>query len=373
MSLPIDADPEFKALRIFSAGLGRNPSRTQAAGGNTSLKRDGVLWIKASGAWLAHADERDIMVPVDLGGLLDALASDDPRAETAASFVDEAHNPQRLRPSIETSVHAVIPQAVVAHIHCVETIALAVTERGEALVAERLRSLSDVAWIYLPYCKPGLTLAKIIAARLTSGANVVVLANHGLVVAGASVAEVADRLDRVCQALASPARAAPAADLSRLAQAIEGSDYRLPIDAAAHALALDSASLSLARGGSVYPDHVIFLGPGIVVAPDIETGAGARPAGGRDRPSPMVVIPGLGVAMHRSATPAADAMARCLADVVSRIPPDAEIVRLTPQQEYELTHWEAEKYRQALDAKTSVPAKTSTPEKTSARDKTSAS
>ena len=366
MSLPIETDSEFKALRIFSASLGRNPSRTQAAGGNTSLKRDDVLWIKASGAWLAHAEERDIMVPVGLNGLLDALAEGDPRAETAASFVDETRNPERLRPSIETSVHAVFPQAVVAHIHCVETIALGVMAKGEALVTERLRSLSDVAWIYVPYCRPGLTLAKIIAARLSSGANVVILANHGLVVAGATVAEVADRLDRVCHALASPARAAPTADLSRLAQAIEGSDYRLPAHAAAHALALDSASLSLASGGSLYPDHVIFLGPGIVVAPDIETGAAARPAGGRDGPPPMVVMPGLGIAMHRSATPAADAMARCLADVVSRIPPEAEIVRLTPQQEYELTHWEAEKYRQALDAKASTPEKTSAPDKTSA-------
>jgi rhamnose utilization protein RhaD (predicted bifunctional aldolase and dehydrogenase) len=88
MSLPIDADLEFKALRAFSARLGRDPSRTQAAGGNTSLKRDGVLWIKASGAWLADAEERDIMIPVDLNGLLDALARGDLRAETAASFVD---------------------------------------------------------------------------------------------------------------------------------------------------------------------------------------------------------------------------------------------------------------------------------------------
>jgi rhamnose utilization protein RhaD (predicted bifunctional aldolase and dehydrogenase) len=361
MSLPIDADLEFKALRAFSASLGRDPSRTQAAGGNTSLKRDGVLWIKASGAWLADAEERDIMIPVDLNGLLDGLANGDPRAETAASFVDEARNPERLRPSIETSVHAVFPQAVVAHIHCVETIALAVTAKGKALVAERLRLLTDVSWIYVPYCRPGLTLSKIIAKRLTADANVVVLANHGLVVAGATVAEVADRLDRVCRALASPVRPAPAANLSRLAQAIEGSDYRLPIDAAAHALALDRASLSLASGGSLYPDHVIFLGPGIVLAPDIETGAAARPAGGRDGPPPMLVIPGLGIAVLRSATPAADAMARCLADVVSRIPPDAEIVRLTPRQEYELTHWEAEKYRQALDAKISARGKTSAP------------
>lgn len=358
MKPPIDADSEFIALRAFSAALGRDPSRTQAAGGNTSLKRDGLLWIKASGAWLAHAEQREIMVPVDLGRLLEALANNDPRAEAPAGFVDEARNPARLRPSIETSVHAVLPDAVVAHIHCVETIALAVRADGEKLVAGRLAALSDVAWVYVPYCRPGLPLSKIIAEQSAPDVNVLILANHGLVVTGATVAEVADRLDRVCGALTSPVRSAPPADLSRLAQAIEGSDYRLPAEAAAHAVALDSANLSLARGGSLYPDHVIFLGPGIVAAPDIQAGAAARPAGGRDGPPPMVAIPGLGIVLHRSTTNAADAMARCLADVVSRIPPGAEVVRLTPAQEYELTHWEAEKYRQALDAKASAPSKT---------------
>jgi rhamnose utilization protein RhaD (predicted bifunctional aldolase and dehydrogenase) len=351
MSISMEADPEFQALRRLSAALGRDPTRTQAAGGNTSLKRAGTLWIKASGAWLAHAEERDIMVPVALGDLLAALANNDPRAETALSFVEEARNPLKLRPSIETSVHAVLPDAVVAHIHCVETIALAVRADGEALVAERLRPLRDVASIYVPYCRPGMTLSQAIVAKLTPGVNVVALGNHGLVVSGATVDEVADRLDRVCKALASPARLPPPADLPRLTQAIAGTEYRLPADYAAHATALDASSLAFAQGGSLYPDHVIFLGPGIVAAPDIAIGAALRPAGGRDGPPPMIVIPGLGVAMHRSATPAADALARCLVDVLSRIPAEAKIVRLTPAQEYELTHWEAEKYRQALDAK----------------------
>jgi hypothetical protein len=44
-------------------------------------------------------------------------------------------------------------------------------------------------------------------------------------------------------------------------------------------------------------------------------------------------------------------LARCLADVDARIPAGADIVRLTSAQEYELTHREAEKYRQALDLK----------------------
>ena len=100
------------------------------------------------------------------------------------SFVDEARNPGRLRPSIETSVHAVIPEPIVAHIHCVETIALAVRADGEALVADRLRPLRDAAAVYVPYRRPGLPLSKAIAERLTPRVNVLVLANHGLVVAG---------------------------------------------------------------------------------------------------------------------------------------------------------------------------------------------
>ena len=62
----IFTDPEFHALRALSAALGRNRLRTQAAGGNTSIKRDGVMWIKASGRQFADALDDDIMVPVAL-------------------------------------------------------------------------------------------------------------------------------------------------------------------------------------------------------------------------------------------------------------------------------------------------------------------
>ena len=48
-------DSELLALRELSSALGADPSRTQGAGGNTSIKRDGAMWIKASGTWLAEA------------------------------------------------------------------------------------------------------------------------------------------------------------------------------------------------------------------------------------------------------------------------------------------------------------------------------
>jgi len=125
----------------------------------------------------------------------------------------------------------------------------------------------------------------------------------------------------------------------------------LPRDEDAHALALDPASLSLASGASLYPDHVIFLGPGVVVASDFATGAAMRsPAGA---PPAMLVLPGKGILLHRSTAAAADAMALCLADVVARIPAEAKLLRLNPAEEFELTNWEAEKYRQALAARSS--------------------
>lgn len=350
MNREIQASSELQALCALSARLGRDPRRTQAAGGNTSVKIGGTMWIKGSGLWLAEAEDRDIMVPVDLANLLAALEQGDPRAEKATAFVDQARNPGGLRPSIETSVHAVIPHPVVVHIHCVDTIALAVRTDAEALIAERLGPLGDIGWIFVPYLRPGVPLAHAIAGRLRADTRVIVLGNHGLVVAGDSVAEVAARIERVCGAFAAPIRVAPAADSRRLADAVRDSEYRLPGEARVHALALDPASLAHARGRSLYPDHVIFLGPGIVEAPSAGEGATMRAAPDRDAPPPMLVIPGLGVLLHRSTTKVADAMAGCLADVTARIPAGASVEHLSEAQEYELTHWEAEQYRQALDA-----------------------
>ena len=72
---------ELTALRKLSAALGADPLRTQGAGGNTSIKRDGVMWIKASGTWLADALAQDIMTPVRLDPLRKATAADPKNAQ----------------------------------------------------------------------------------------------------------------------------------------------------------------------------------------------------------------------------------------------------------------------------------------------------
>jgi rhamnose utilization protein RhaD (predicted bifunctional aldolase and dehydrogenase) len=339
-------DGEFQALRELSAKLGANSLRTQGAGGNTSIKQDGLMWIKASGTWLSDALAQDIMTPVRLDSLREAIAEGHPRAAAATDFVDAQLNASGLRPSIETSVHAIMPSPVVVHIHCVNTIALAVRHDGESLVRDRLRPQGDVALAFIPYRKPGLPLAWAITERLTRGTNVLVLANHGLVVAGETVEEVADRIERVCDALSAPARTARQADTEKLASIVEGSDYRLPHDPTVHAIALDPKSMASARLGSLYPDHVVFLGPGLTEA-SVDGGRLRLALEGRHPPL-MMALSGIGVVLHRSTSKNAEAMARCLADVAARIPEGAPIRVLTSAEEQELTNWEAETYRQSV-------------------------
>ena len=100
-----------------------------------------------------------------------------------------------------------------------------------------------------------------------------------------------------------------------------------------------TASLAVARRGSLYPDHVIFLGPGIATLP---------PGGD----GPMLVVPGAGVLLRDDATQGAVALARCLADVCARLDPAEPITVLTPEEDAELLGWDAEKYRLAMARQT---------------------
>ena len=65
---------DLAALARVSAELGANRLLIQAAGGNTSVKSDGVLWVKASGRWLAKALDEPIFAALDLPRLTEAMA-----------------------------------------------------------------------------------------------------------------------------------------------------------------------------------------------------------------------------------------------------------------------------------------------------------
>jgi rhamnose utilization protein RhaD (predicted bifunctional aldolase and dehydrogenase) len=346
-----EAMPELDGFCQLAERIGQDILKTQGAGGNVSIKRNGLMWIKASGTWLAHALEHDILVPVLVDPLVAALRNGDARAEKATDFVLADLNTSQLRPSIETSVHAVLPQSMVAHFHCVNTIALAVLADREEVLAERMAQLPDLKWAAIPYCRPGTPLAAEIDKVAQDRPDVLVLFNHGLVVCAESVAELADRIERVCAVFSQPVTDMVPPDMSALAAIAANTNYHPADDLSSHAPALTSAALSAALGGSLYPDHVIFLGTELGLCTDSQTlGAMLDAAAARGlAPPKMVLVEGKGVLLSNDLTPGGKIMARCLAEVVARIPSGAALHYLDAAQEYELTHWEAEQYRQSLD------------------------
>ncbi|NTI26461.1 class II aldolase [Rhizobium rhizogenes] len=352
-------DREFQRFLELSARLGQDIERTQGAGGNTSIKRDGILWVKASGTWLAHARERDIMVPVDTAALVTGLRSRDPRVEKATDFIVAHLNTNGLRPSIETSFHAVLPQPVVAHFHCVNTLALAVIERREELISRRMREgAPDLGFRFIPYRRPGTALAEEIDRVAAERPDVLFLLNHGIIIAGDTVDIVSERIETVTAALALPiAPVASKPDIGWLEAKARASGFRLPEDAAVHATALDTHAVAIAAGGSLYPDHVIFLGAQIGIVDDAQSVSDVL-AGFRLKslPAPkMLLVPGRGVLLADDVTAGGEVMARCLAEVTTRIPAGEALCYLSAAEEFELTHWEAEQYRQALDRSSGSP------------------
>ena len=310
MSLP---SPPM-AFRALSALIGADPMQIQGAGGNTSWKVGDAMWVKASGLLLADAMEQDVFVPVNLAA---ARAEADGAGDgTCRAAVVECAGPPGLRPSIETTFHAALEDRCVVHTHSVAALAHATSPEGLAALRD---ALSVVPHAVVPYAMPGRALTREIMARAAE-ARVLILTNHGLIVRGDDAAEVAAMLAEVEARLELAPREAAVPD----ADPPDGFAW-MPAAFGPH----DPAAPSL------YPDHVVFLGPGLPAGPEE-----GRPA---------CVVAG-GLAIRTEAGPAPRAMARCLADVLARVPDDWTPTSIGAEAEAELAGWDAEAYRQKLAA-----------------------
>lgn len=335
---------DLHELRLMSARVGRDIRLVQGAGGNSSIKHGDVLWVKASGTWLADAEHQDIFVPVLLKQAQAALARGDERIPLAD------HGQTALRASIETSLHALLPHPVVLHVHSVNTIAWAVQTDARDEFARRLDGL---AWQRLDYYHPGLPLARAVSEVIAREPfDVLILGNHGVVVGAPSCGAAEALVHEVEERLELVPRAPPAADEKTLSELCRGTDYRLPKDPLCHAIATDRFSCAIATRGSLYPDHVVFLGPGLpILDRGVDLPAMAARVAASGLPPPVaVLVPDRGAVVRTDASPGAEAMLSCLSLVTARLPPSADVAYLSAENEQALLNWDAERYRQQLTA-----------------------
>jgi rhamnose utilization protein RhaD (predicted bifunctional aldolase and dehydrogenase)/NAD(P)-dependent dehydrogenase (short-subunit alcohol dehydrogenase family) len=402
-ALPPEPVEEIDELLGVSHRFGLDTTFSRAGGGNSSVKVDGVLYIKPSGVPLADLT-REALVPLDMAPLLALLeeapgdggapGSDPVMRVAQAARLAEAGG---RRPSVELLFHALLPQRYVLHTHPVVINAVTCNRDGAEL-CQRLFG-DDVLWV--PYIDPGLPLARLIAERRREyqgrvGApppRVTLLQNHGIIVTGDRASEI-DELSAwlvatVQEAMQGAAAGDPGAGpLASLPEPFDPARARALVDAIGPTLrgllgtgdrlkvvTFDATRLAarftateggraFVLGGPLYPDHIVYAGSWpllLDLAPDVDPAE--VPSTLRVRldehvaahggPPIIVVVPGLGLFAAGDSWAGADTARHIELDALRVAEGALALGAVHPLSDSQRTYietWEAEAYRIGIAA-----------------------
>ena len=327
-----------KDLKIISEIIGKNPMMIQGPGGNTSFKSNNQMWIKGSGTMLSDALTKEIFVLVDCDKVLSQINN---------KYKNNNYDPiigsnRSLRPSIETSFHALIPFSYVVHTHSVNAIVHGISPQGRASLKKKLKGLN---WISVPYKKPGEPLTREIQKHIINDLPekneglVIILYNHGLIVAGKSINIVEDILNKVEDRLyLKPAKIN--IDSRQLPLLPKNWEWFQNYEE----LSKNKKTSSIITNTVLYPDHVVFLGDKIPKLSFKDLFNNFNPPNG----SKIILIEEFGIILNSQSSKAVRAMAKCLSDVLLRLPNEWSVEGLSQNSIKELIDWDAEKFRQNM-------------------------
>ena len=317
----------------------------QGAGGNLSWKKDGVLWVKASGKWMANLEMENSFVAVDL-----ELAQNVEDVKLL-SHLGVTKEGSILKPSIETSLHAVMPQRFVIHLHHVKSIVELVGFNSKKRLCD-LPGLKN--WGFIEYQQPGYQLCQKVKRYLSQNPNCdrLFLANHGIVVGSDTVKGIEEKLIALDGALGTIQKEQQIvhydpdfAFLGTNFRMPNGVEYRQSKSTVFHYLVRDVSLLSRLRNNwPLYPDHVVFLGkiPSIVEPSELRSRKVYFPVTER---LPFLFVPHHGVLERVDIQQSEVEQLQCYYEVISRILPGEKLVTLSEKEVDKLLNWDAEKYR----------------------------
>lgn len=305
----------------------------QGAGGNISFKTDERMWVKASGTRLSEAEQRNIFVELDLHEAR-LLASS---SEDFSSAIHVEDPPSGLRPSIETSLHSLMPHRWVAHVHSVGLLGSLICDGDIPNVKTVVPTETRV--VDVPYVKPGLKLAQAVFERLgddfdRARPTVVLLRNHGFVVASDDLDELKSMLEqgeRSVRPARLPSESNPATSDALIDWINILSDG-----------AVTQPEAAILCAGPYTPDETVFLG-----GRPFARFASADDLAGIDESTLFAISPN-GSVWARPGTPQdAIEIAVSAVDFVSAMQAGAHAQPLTHSEIDELINWDAEKWRKA--------------------------
>ena len=160
--------------------------------------------------------------------------------------------------------------------------------------------------------------------------------------------EILQIINLVSVRLKSPSKKKLQGDSLKLKAICENTPYKPSIFNKAHNIAFNPRSIEIACSGSMYPDHVVFLGTKTVTAESneeilriVETNSLTK--------LPLIIVPDYGIIIPRDASLEAEEMVLALSLIIDKIPKDSEINYLTKKEEVELINWQEEQYLMKLN------------------------
>jgi len=382
----------------LSRRFGADPEFVRAGGGNSSAKRDGVLFIKPSGVSLATI-KVESLIALAIEPLLELLeAGGRPGDDQGSGEVLRVAESARVsptdgrRPSVELLFHALLPDQIVLHTHPIAINTLTCAIRGRDL-AERI--LGDRA-LWIPYTNPGLPLARAIRDERNAytqrtgrcAPRALLLQNHGLVVSADTAAEIDDLSRDIVALISDDADARPPSSWGAVARieperalelvgalesaiganvAAGGPPRAVVFDDSPLAVAAAGSELGhgFARGGPLTPDQIVYAGSWPLVIGEIpDDGAAAVAAleaalaerATRDVDPPIIVLVA-GVGLFATGDDARQAATACTLYLdAMRIASGAHrlggVRPLGPDERRFIERWEAEDYRRQVALRT---------------------
>ena len=193
----------------ISNHYGADPEFVLAGGGNTSYKNEEFLYIKGSGTTLATITE-DGFVKMNRQKLAHMIAKQysvdaavreqEVLADMMAAREIEDIGEQQKRPSVETLLHDLFNYKYVVHTHPAMLNGLSCSRDGQE-IANRIYG-ENIIWIDI--MEPGHILAITIYKKMkeykaVSGkdADIIILQNHGLFIAGNDEDEIKNKTDYI--------------------------------------------------------------------------------------------------------------------------------------------------------------------------------
>jgi len=363
---------DLSPLVELSRRFGSDPDWVLAGGGNTSFKDRDRLYVKASGASLASIGPEGFCA-IDrsrLDAIWSAAYPEDGAAREAAALADlmASRCPgESKRPSVETLMHGLFPQAYVVHTHPSAINGLGCSREGEAA----FKRLFGEEGIWIPCVDPGYVLAKTVrlafetfAARRGSPPSIMFMQNHGLLVAAedpAGIERISLRIMRLVlrETRREPDLRAVNVDPFRVEEAIraivslagEGAVLRFRSDA--EILARSASPEAFGPLSSAFtPDHIVYAGSEFLLDEGGNIGKAWADYLRRNGVAPRIlIIHGLG-AFSCGRTEAAAEAAMLLFTDACKVAAYAESfggARHMPRERIDfIRNWEVERYRSSI-------------------------